>query len=71
MNAIDLYSRVALLTGGRGGIGWAISERSRVSGAVAWDLADHADGRVEVIDEAAITAGVEQLLARTGGSTSW
>src|SRR5215208_3897136 len=68
MNAIDLHGRVALLTGGCGGIGRAIGERFRASGAavMTWDIADAADERVDVTDEAAVGAGMERLLARRG-----
>ena len=40
MNDIDLARRVAVITGGSGGIGLAIAERMRQSGArvVLWDL---------------------------------
>lgn len=68
MNAIDLAGQVALLTGGCGGIGRAVAERFRNSGATVttWDLAENADDRVDVTDEAAVTAAAERLLARHG-----
>lgn len=68
MNAIDLRGQVALLTGGCGGIGRAVAERFRASGATVttWDLARSADDRVDVTDEAAIAGATERLLAQHG-----
>lgn len=68
MNAIDLNGRVALLTGGCGGIGRAIGERFLALGAavVTWDIADAADERVDVTDEAAVGTAMERLVARRG-----
>jgi 3-oxoacyl-[acyl-carrier protein] reductase len=68
MNAIDLSGRIALLTGGAGGIGRAVAERFAASGAtvVTWDLAETADEQVDVTDETAVAAGMQRLLARHG-----
>lgn len=68
MNAIDLRGQVTLLTGGCGGIGRAVAERVRASGATVttWDLAESADDRVDVTDEAAVAGATERLLARHG-----
>ncbi|MBN9457304.1 MAG: SDR family oxidoreductase [Bosea sp. (in: a-proteobacteria)] len=68
MNAIDLNRRIALLTGGGGGIGRAVAERFAASGAtvIVWDLAGPADERIDVTDEAAVTAAMQRLLARHG-----
>ena len=68
MNAIDLGGRVALLTGGCGGIGRAVGIRFRHSGAtvVTWDLADTADERVDITDEGEVEAAMTRLLTRHG-----
>ena len=44
MNTIDLAGRVAVLTGGAGGIGFAVAQRMKESGArvVLWDSNDEA-----------------------------
>ncbi len=70
MNAIDLNRRIALLTGGGGGIGRAVAERFAASGAtvIVWDLSGPADERVDVTDEAAVTAAMQRLLARHGAA---
>jgi 2-dehydro-3-deoxy-L-rhamnonate dehydrogenase (NAD+) len=61
-------ARVALVTGGCGGIGRAVGEGLRAGGAVvvAWDLAPDADARVDVTDEGAIAAAMADLVARHG-----
>jgi NAD(P)-dependent dehydrogenase (short-subunit alcohol dehydrogenase family) len=68
MNSIDLAGKVALLSGGCGGIGRAVEARFRASGAsvVTWDLAEAADERIDVADEAAVGAAMQRLLARHG-----
>lgn len=68
MNAIDLGGKIALLTGGSGGIGRATAERFRSSGAqvVTWDLATAADDRIDVTDEGAVALGLQRLLDRHG-----
>jgi 3-oxoacyl-[acyl-carrier protein] reductase len=68
MNTIDPSSRIALIGGGCGGIGQAVRRRFIDSGAtvVIWDLPETADDRVDVTDEAAVTAGIERIVARFG-----
>ncbi|CAN7293696.1 SDR family NAD(P)-dependent oxidoreductase [Bosea sp. LjRoot237] len=68
MNAIDLHGKVALLTGGCGGIGRAVSQRFAASGATVaiWDLNEAADDRIDVTDEASVEAGMARLLGRHG-----
>jgi 3-oxoacyl-[acyl-carrier protein] reductase len=68
MNRIDLDGRVALIGGGCGGIERAVRERFIASGAsvATWDLADDADDRVDVTDEAAVAAGFERFMDRFG-----
>ncbi|GGF04195.1 oxidoreductase [Aliidongia dinghuensis] len=68
MNRIDLDGRIALITGGCGGIGQAVRRRFLESGAttVTWDLAEEADDRIDVTDEAAVAAGMDRLLGRFG-----
>jgi 2-dehydro-3-deoxy-L-rhamnonate dehydrogenase (NAD+) len=57
MNRIDLEGRVAVITGGPGGIGSATAQRLAASGAVPvfWDM-----------DKAALARSLEQGLARDG-----
>jgi NAD(P)-dependent dehydrogenase (short-subunit alcohol dehydrogenase family) len=66
MNAIDLAGRLALVTGGCGDIGRAVSARFAASGArvVTWDLAESADERVDLTDEAQVEAAMARLLGR-------
>ena len=80
MNDIDLARRVAVITGGSGGIGLAVAERMRQSGArvVLWDLSqdslDAARSRdtafaafqVDVTDDASLQAATRDTLALTG-----
>ncbi len=68
MNQIDLQGRIALLTGGCGGIGRAVRARFEASGAtvVTWDLADSADRRVDVTDERSVADGMAALIAQHG-----
>ncbi|CAH1669637.1 2-dehydro-3-deoxy-L-rhamnonate dehydrogenase (NAD(+)) [Hyphomicrobiales bacterium] len=68
MNAIDLGGRIALLSGGCGGIGRAVAKRFSASGAtvVTWDLAAEADDHVDVTDEGAVERAAERLLDRHG-----
>ena len=86
MNDIDLARRVAVITGGSGGIGLAIAERMRQSGArvVLWDLSqdslDAARSRdtafaafqVDVTDDASLQAARRATRSpRPAASTSW
>lgn len=68
MNTIELNSKVALLTGGCGGIGQAVRERFVASGAtvVTWDVAKAADDVVDVTDEAMVDAAMERLSGKHG-----
>lgn len=68
MNMIDLHGRIALLSGGHGGIGRAVAERFSASGAtvVSWDQAEGADDHVDVTDEIAVARATERLLDRHG-----
>ena len=79
MNRIDLNERVAVVTGGASGIGWAIVERFLASGArvVIWDrdatgrAADEPAGivariAVDVSDYDAVDAAARQTIARAG-----
>ena len=81
MNQIDLKGRVAVVTGGAQGIGFAAAQRMLASGAsvVLWDidapllaksqaaLGDAATtARVELTDEAAVAAATQSALAQHG-----
>jgi NAD(P)-dependent dehydrogenase (short-subunit alcohol dehydrogenase family) len=81
MNQIDLQGRVAVVTGGAQGIGYAVAERFIASGAraVLWDidtallakaqstLAHGAStARVELTDDHAVAAATQAVLASHG-----
>lgn len=68
MNGLDLSGRIAVISGGCGGIGQAVRERLASVGAkvVVWDVADGADTRVDLTDEAAVNDAMARLLARFG-----
>jgi 3-oxoacyl-[acyl-carrier protein] reductase len=68
MNAIDLKGRIAVVTGGCGGIGAAIRERFETSGATVetWDLKPEAARQVDVTDEAAVNDAIRQAHAKFG-----
>src|SRR5277367_2109126 len=80
MNQIDLGNRIAVITGGSGGIGLAVTDRMLQSGAtvVLWDL-DRAildkaiesrprttGIKVDVTDLAAIEGATTQVIAQFG-----
>jgi 2-dehydro-3-deoxy-L-rhamnonate dehydrogenase (NAD+) len=79
MNSIDLKNRVAVITGGAQGIGYAVAERFIASGAtvVLWDIdeallakaqtalgAAASTARVELTDAAAVAAATAKVLAQ-------
>jgi 3-oxoacyl-[acyl-carrier protein] reductase len=80
MNQIDLGNRIAVITGGSGGIGLAVADRMLQSGAtvVLWDLDRAALDRavaarqqttgvqVDVTDLAAIESATSQVIAQFG-----
>jgi 3-oxoacyl-[acyl-carrier protein] reductase len=81
MNQIDLQGRVAIVTGGAQGIGYAVAERFIASGAkvVLWDIdatllakaqstLGHgaSTARVELTDERAVAAATQAVLASHG-----
>jgi 3-oxoacyl-[acyl-carrier protein] reductase len=78
MNEIDLRNRVAVITGGTRGIGYAIAERCARSGAkiALWDLegAENAAGRIkgaagfklDVTDATAVADAVQATERRLG-----
>ena len=81
MNRLDLEGRVAVITGGAQGIGYAVAERMLASGAsvALWDVDRQAQAReslaalgqvatqvVEITDEASVDAATQATLARFG-----
>ena len=81
MNTIDMKGRIAVITGGAQGIGFATAERFVASGAavVLWDIdtallakaqaalgAAASIARVELTDAAAVAAAAQAVLARHG-----
>src|SRR5262245_60292557 len=80
MNQIDLAGKVAIITGGTGGIGFATAERMLKSGAkvALWDLkqdaVDSAVGKLpgttgfalDVTDEAAVGRATADAMAKYG-----
>ena len=68
MNQIDLKGRVAVITGGMGGIGQAISARFKTSGAkiVTWDFAKGSDDAVDVTDETQVASGMARVVKEHG-----
>jgi 3-oxoacyl-[acyl-carrier protein] reductase len=66
MNRLDFAGRTAIVTGGAQGIGAAIVERLRASGAtvVIWDL--DGEPRVDAADAGAVQAATERALKQLG-----
>lgn len=69
MNTIDLVGRIAVVTGGAQGIGAAVSERLRRSGAqvVVWDLEPAEGIRVDVGDEDSVRSAYDATVASHRG----
>ncbi|MDQ2648829.1 MAG: SDR family oxidoreductase [Actinomycetota bacterium] len=68
-NPERLAGKVAIVTGGASGIGAAVVDRFRAEGAtvVVLDLADGADVRCDVTDQAAVDAAFETVAADHDG----
>ncbi|AWI86780.1 3-oxoacyl-ACP reductase (plasmid) [Alloyangia pacifica] len=66
MNAIDLQDRVAVITGGCGGIGAAVRARFQASGATAlsWDIDKAADAQIDCTDETSVDKALQATLSR-------
>lgn len=68
INGSDLQARVAIVVGGRGGIGKAICDRFESARAtvVSWDLAAGADHAVDCTDELAVEAAARRVMSTHG-----
>ncbi|MBP0112092.1 MULTISPECIES: SDR family oxidoreductase [Bradyrhizobium] len=68
MTGLNFEGRIAVISGGCGGIGRAVRERLVAGGAkvLVWDVADEADERVDLTDETAVDEAMARLLARHG-----
>ncbi len=80
MDRIDLAERVAVMTGGAGGVGLAIADRLTASGATVtvWDVSDEAltraksgrdalrVARLEMLDADAVSAAMASVAADLG-----
>lgn len=68
MNNYDFRGRVAVISGGCGGIGRAVGARLTQSGAtvVVWDIADSADRRLDLTSESDVSAATVETIAKHG-----
>ncbi|MCP3460286.1 MULTISPECIES: SDR family NAD(P)-dependent oxidoreductase [unclassified Bradyrhizobium] len=64
----EFKGRVVIISGGCGGIGQAVRMRLAAAGAtvVVWDLANAADDRIDLTDEAAVNGAMARLLEQFG-----
>jgi len=68
MSTPDFSGRIAVISGGCGGIGQAVRARLAAADAtvIIWDVAEGADKRVDLTDETAVNHAMAQLLERFG-----
>jgi 2-dehydro-3-deoxy-L-rhamnonate dehydrogenase (NAD+) len=68
MSTPDFSGRIAVISGGCGGIGQAVRARLAAADAtvIIWDVAEGADERVDLTDETAVNHAMAQLLERFG-----
>ncbi|MDO5604871.1 MAG: SDR family NAD(P)-dependent oxidoreductase [Paracoccus sp. (in: a-proteobacteria)] len=68
MNDIDLRDQIAVVVGGCGGIGRAVTQRFVASGAnvTSWDMAASADERADCTDEASVAHALDRVVHRHG-----
>lgn len=68
MTNLDFGGRIAVISGGCGGIGQAVRARLVSAGAtvIVWDVADGADERIDLTSETAVDEAMARLLARFG-----
>jgi glucose 1-dehydrogenase len=68
---MQLHNRIAVVTGGAGGIGLAVANDLRAGGAtvVTWDLLDGADVYVDVRDPSSVEAAMVATTERAGSPT--
>ena len=68
MTSPDFSGRIAVISGGCGGIGQAVRARLVATGAtvIVWDVAEGADERIDLTDEAAVNQAMAHLVERFG-----
>lgn len=68
MNDINLRDKIAVISGGCGGIGAAVRARFVASGATVetWDLTDAADVQLDCTNEASVDQALQRLLTSRG-----
>jgi 2-dehydro-3-deoxy-L-rhamnonate dehydrogenase (NAD+) len=68
MTSPDFSGRIAVISGGCGGIGQAVRARLVAAGAtvIVWDVAEGADERIDLTDETAVNQAMAHLVERFG-----
>jgi NAD(P)-dependent dehydrogenase (short-subunit alcohol dehydrogenase family) len=68
MTSPDFSGRIAVISGGCGGIGQAVRARLAAAGAtvIVWDVAESADERIDLTDETVVNQAMAHLVERFG-----